>query len=398
MKAVIQVFSREVRMRLRDWRFWIGVLSVPLIFIVISVIIALVKRTRDPFRIYLTKEAQTLVLPSRTDFSFIPAPSTSIDSLKRGLRKGEGLLIYKSSPDSLSVPVLEIYLREALATSDLERLEELLRTAVLQQELRSCGIPSEKAQLLLNAPLVQTFILTEMEKGPKSAGIMALLSTALSFFLFFIILNGGWQILLSILEEKTNRLAEYLLIYVSPTQLLTGKLLASLFLTFVQSFIWFAFAVGGGSFILRSNASVAVSLSSLPWIWIALFMVGGVLLYTFLYAAAGASSESVTELSSFAQSLQWPLILSFILVSAASLQSNDTLTIFLSHFPLTSPLAMPLRLAGGTVSVIERILSLFWLWASVLGAQFIAARLYRRALLLYGQKLGWKGIWRLLLG
>ncbi|MDW8417745.1 MAG: ABC transporter permease [Bacteroidia bacterium] len=396
MNPIIHIFFREIRTRLRDWRFWISVLSMPLIILVIGVIVALVQRSRAPIHIYITDQAQNLSIPPKAGFAFTPAPPLPIDSLKSRLQKGEGLLLYKPPADSTAVPTLEIYMREALSAPELERLEELLRTVILQRELLSCGLPSEKAELLLSAPLVKTFILTESEKTPKSAEIMTLLSTALSFFLFFIILNAGSQILLSILEEKTNRLAEYLLIYVSPMQLLTGKLLASLCLTLVQGGVWIGFVIGVGKFVLSSTAVGAGALYSLPWMWIGGFLIGGVLLYTFLYAAAGASSESVTELSSFAQSLYWPLLISFILVSAASLQSNDKLTIFLSHFPLTSPLAMPLRLAGGTVSLAEKLISMALLWVSVVGAQLFAARLYKRALLLYGQKLSWKGIWRLL--
>lgn len=388
------IFLREVQVRLRDWRFWLGVLSLPLLIGIVGGIVAVLQLNREPVKLYLIGEAQSLPLPSGRRFAFAGAPPLPVDSLTTHLQKGEGLLT--CTGDSAGIPHITIYVREALSTSDLEALEQLLRTAVLSRHLTELGLSPERAARLLTPPAVKALVLSETGKKPRAAEATAFLSTVLSFLLFFLILNAGGQVLLSVLEEKTNRLAEYLLIYVTPAQLLTGKLLAGIAMTLVQALVWIGFAAGGVQFARAAAPPLFDALAGLPWSWISGYLAGGILLYTFLYAAAGASSDSVTELSSFAQSLQWPLLISFILVSAASLQPGEGFSIFLSHFPLTSPLAMPLRLAGGDVSLAERLLSLGLLWGSVGGARFLAARLYQRALLLYGQKLSWKAIWHLL--
>ncbi|MCX8113300.1 MAG: ABC transporter permease [Bacteroidia bacterium] len=378
---------RELLIRLRDWRFWIGVLSLPLLMIIVGVIIALLRKTRTPTQIYLAGEAESLSLSNTSRFQFVVAPPLPLDSLKAHLQKGQGLLTYRAG-----TPVAELYSRESFPASDLENLEQLLHDAILRKKLAEAGLTAEQTATLLTPPSLRTFILSEKGQVSRSAGLVSLLSAALRFILLIIILSTGWQVLLSVLEEKTNRLAEYLLIYISPTELLTGKLLAGVALALLQGGIWLGFAAG--IIGLLPIKPPLLPIAKLPWGWIAVYVAGGILLYTLLYAAAGASSDSVTELSSFAQSLHWPLILSFILVSISNLQSGDPFSLFLSHFPLTSPLAMPLRLVEGTVGWGERILSAVILWGSVWAARFMAARLYRHALLLYGQKLSWKAIWK----
>ncbi|MCS7153511.1 MAG: ABC transporter permease [Bacteroidia bacterium] len=376
-----------------NWRFWVSLLGLPLLIIAIGGVIALLYRARKPMKLYLVGQAQKLSFPSNSRFQFVEAPPLPLDSLKANLSNSDGLLVYNQEANSA---VIEVYVRKALPSPDLEALEQLLQISVLERKLDEIGVPPEKRDLILMPPVVRTFILSEKSKSPQSAQALGFLSMMLSFILFMLIMNAGWQTLLSVLEEKTNRLAEYLLIYISPEQLLTGKLLAGIFLTVLQAAVWVGFAAVTFQAIPSSAAAFLSVLSGLPWGWIGAYVVGGVLLYTFLYAIGGAASDSVTELSSFAQLLQWPLIISFILISSASLEPNSPFSVFLSYFPLTSPLAMPMRLAGGGVESIELVLSVGLLWGSVLWARSGAARIYRRALLLYGQKLSWKGIWSLL--
>lgn len=394
MRHTALIFLREMGVRVRDWRFWLGVLSLPLLAGIVGGIVVLVEKGRQPTKIYLVGQAQTLNLQSDRRFAFVEAPPMLLDTLLAQLNKGEGILLYEK--DSTSIPRFTVYVREAFSTGELEALEQLLRVAVLSMRLRELGLSPEQTALFLAPPVINALVLSEKGEKPRAAEATALLSTVLNILLFSLIMSAGGQILLSVLEEKSNRLAEYLLIYVTPTQLLTGKLLASITAALIQALVWIGFAVGGVQVAKVAAPPLFEALAGMPWGWIGIYLVGGILLYTFLYAAAGASSDSVTELSSFAQSLQWPLLISFFIVSVASLQASPALNVFLSHFPLTSPLAMPLRLTGSAVSLPERLLSLSILWGSVLGARFLAARLYQRALLLYGQKLSWKAIWYLL--
>lgn len=393
MKVMGIVFLREVRVRLVSWQFWVSLLGLPLLIVAIGGVIALLHRARKPVKLYLVGQAQRLSFPPNSRFQFVEAPPLPLDSLKANLSDSDGLLVYNQEANSA---VIEVYVRKALSSPELEALERLLQISVLEQKLDEIGVPPEKRYLILMPPVVRTFILSDKSKSPQSAQALGGLSMMLSFVLFILIMSAGWQTLLSVLEEKTNRLAEYLLIYISPEQLLTGKLLAGIFLTVLQAAVWVGFAAVTFQAIASSTAAFLSVLSGLPWGWIGVYIVGGVLLYTFLYAIGGAASDSVTELSSFAQLLQWPLIIGFILISSASLEPNSPLSVFLSYFPLTSPLAMPMRLAGGGVESIELVLSAGILWGSVLWARSGAARIYRRALLLYGQKLSWKGIWSLL--
>lgn len=394
MKAIALIFSREVRVRLRDWRFWVGVFSLPLLIGLVSTVVFLLERSQPMLRLYVFDPSQRLNLSPTESFLFVPAPSTAEKQLDSLLTDDSGILIYRG--DSGDIALLELHLREALGKERLEKLERLLRDALIEVRLREAGISPYLWQQIQRPPQVITFLHTERGKPPKPARGALFLREVLGFLLFLLIMNAGGQILLSVLEEKTNRLAEYMLIFVSPAHLLTGKILASLFLTLFQASIWAGLAIGGLVFMPTGSFPIRQAAEALPWEWLIPYAAGGVVLYIFLYAAAGASSDSITELSSFAQALQWPLLLSFLIVNIASLQPTDTFMIFLSHFPLTSALAMPLRIVSGEVPVWEKVLSIVLLWGSVYAAQRLSALLYRRGLLLYGQRLSWREIWQIL--
>ncbi|MCX7606916.1 MAG: ABC transporter permease [Bacteroidia bacterium] len=396
MRVLGIILRREIEVRLRDWRFWITILSIPVLIVGVGGVIALLERDRPPITIYLPAELRELNLPSTKRLRFVSAPAATTLELKAQLREKEGFLL--RSPDTGNTATFLLYTKEPLPSVEEENLQRLLQTALQQERLRKIGLSPEKWAYLTTPPTLKTFVLSAKGEESQSASAVSFLGTLLSLFLFMIIISAGSQILLSVLEEKTNRLAEYLLTHISPAQLLTGKLLASLFLTFVQAGIWIAFGWGGLYAAGTKATPLLNALSTSSWGWTLCFLLGGILLYAFLYAAAGASSDSVTELSSFGQALQWPLLLSFILVSTSAMQPQHPITIFLSHFPLTSPLAMPLRFTLSEIKTWEKLLSLFLLGISILGGRYLAARLYQRALLLYGQKLSWKAIWHLLRG
>ncbi len=128
------------------------------------------------------------------------------------------------------------------------------------------------------------------------------------------------------------------------------------------------------------------------------FSDSGTVIIHVLYAAAGAASDSVTELSPLSQALQWPLLLSVIVLPTLAASGEGPVITVLSYFPLTSPIYMPVRLIASEVPGWEAVVSLGILVLTLAGAYRFATKIYQHALLLYGQKLPWKAIWQILRG
>lgn len=393
MRFIGLVWLREVRERLRNWRFWLGLLSLPLLGLIVIGVVAWMNKDYEPLQIYYPSALALAEEEQATFLRFIPVPEKALDSLKQHLHQREALLIPQGTAGG-SVPIYVLYSREPLTPVEEGHLTTLLQRSFLAHGLKALGLSPQQYAPLLTPPTLHTFVLSE--KGSQATQALSFFRSVISILFFLLIFGSGMQVLLSVLEEKSNRLAEYLLIYVPPKALLTGKILAALSLTLFQAGLWGGMGIVGLTLLGPKVQPLLALMKGLPWGAFFLYLVGGLLLYAFLYAIGGASSDSVTELSGFAQSVQWPLTVGYLVVVVASFQPSHPVMVFMSHFPLTAPLAMPLRIASGIVPLWEIAFSLLLLGASIALALRAAARFYASGLLLYGQKLSWRELWHYL--
>jgi ABC-2 type transport system permease protein len=400
MRSVWIVFWREILVRLKDWRFWVGTLSFPVLIFLVWALPALIERFSQK------KEVQVLVvgdlpLPAeKTPFRFVPSGGAPLDSLKALLHEGqEDLAILVLPPNPLESETCTLYTAFSLSAEKMEALKSILTEAFRTYRQAALNLTSEALTKLLTPPRIQVYKVSEAGAERYSAGLATTIGIFIGIGLFVLLLGAGYQILASVVEEKSNRLVEYLLLSAAPTQILRGKVLAGLILSVFQMIVWVLALLLGGSLAFSMLMEVIQGqLRTIQWLWVISFSLLGLLLYTFLYAAAGATSESVTELSPLSQAIQWPLILSVIVLPTLAAEGEGPVLKVLSYFPLTSPIYMPVRLIATQVSIWEAATSLGILFLTLLGTERLAARLYKHALLLYGQKLSWKAIWQIIRG
>lgn len=391
------ILQRELWVRLRDLRFWIGVLSFPLLIGAVIGVTYLLKQEKRPLSVYVVgdKALDSLLISGRR-FLFLPIEPEIGPQRKVALQKGEALLeLTERTPTRIT---FTLYSRETLSDADQEQLKQLLQQAIQQLRVRELGLSPEQWAYLNPQLSLQNYLLKPDEKAPQSASLTYVLSFAVSVLMYLILSAAGFQILLSVLEEKTNRLAEYLAISVPVAEILTAKLLAGLLLAFLRGGVLVLFIIAGGWGLQQQVPDFAGLLASLsvPWGWLIAYLLAGVFLYAFLYAAGGASSDSVTELSGLAQVMQWVPTLLFMLIVLlwqSGPGEGQLIWRLLSLFPLTAPIAMPARLLNETVPLWENLLALSLVILSAWGARKLGARLYKHALFLYGQKLSWRDIW-----
>jgi ABC-2 type transport system permease protein len=400
MRSVWIVFWREILVRLKDWRFWIGTLSFPVLIFLGWALPALVERFSQE------KEVQVLVvgdlpLPAeQSPFRFVPSGGAPLDSLKALLHEGQEDLVLLVLPQNpVESETCTLYTAFSLSAEKMEALKSILTEAFRTYRQAALHLTSEALTKLLTPPRIQVYKVSEAGAERYSAGLATTIGIFIGVGLFVLLMGAGYQILASVVEEKSNRLVEYLLLSAAPTQILRGKVLAGLILSVFQMIVWVLALLLGGSLAFSMLMEVIQGqLHTIQWLWVVIFSLLGLLLYTFLYAAAGATSESVTELSPLSQALQWPLILSVIVLPMLAAAGEGPVLKVLSYFPLTSPVYMPVRLIATQVSIWEAASSLGILFLTLLGTERLAARLYKHALLLYGQKLSWKAIWQIIRG
>jgi ABC-2 type transport system permease protein len=400
MRSVWIVFWREILVRLKDWRFWIGTLSFPVLIFLGWALPALVERFSQE------KEVQVLVvgdlpLPAeQSPFRFVPSGGAPLDSLKALLHEGQEDLVLLVLPQNpVESETCTLYTAFSLSAEKMEALKSILTEAFRTYRQAALHLTSEALTKLLTPPRIQVYKVSEAGAERYSVGLATTIGIFIGVGLFVLLLGAGYQILASVVEEKSNRLVEYLLLSAAPTQILRGKVLAGLILSVFQMIVWgLALLLGGSLAFSMLMEVIQGQLHTTQWLWVVSFSLLGLLLYTFLYAAAGATSESVTELSPLSQAIQWPLILSVIVLPMLAAKGEGPILKVLSYFPLTSPVYMPVRLIATQVSIWEAASSLGILFLTLVGTERLAARLYKHALLLYGQKLSWKAIWQIIRG
>jgi ABC-2 type transport system permease protein len=201
----------------------------------------------------------------------------------------------------------------------------------------------------------------------------------------------------SVTEEKENRLIEILLSSVSSWQLLVGKILGLGLAGLLQVAVWlvtvFIFSELAPSIIPALSAmQIPVSLIG----WALVYFILGYLLFAAIYAGVGSIGSSAKESQSWSTIFVLPAILPYYFSYFIVTQPESVLSRVLSLFPLTSPMAVMMRLPAGTIPAWELALSLVILAGSVVLAIWLASRIFRVFLLMYGKKISPRDIFKYL--
>jgi len=214
---------------------------------------------------------------------------------------------------------------------------------------------------------------SDAEVGQGVAVLTAIvLLMAISFY-------GQW-VLVGVIEEKSNRVAEVLLSAVAPWELLVGKVLGILALAMGQV------VVGSVAFVATLMATegadalptVAIAGLSLGVAW----LVVGLLLYSFLYAAVGATVNRPEEATSVSFPLMLPLMGGYFMGLVLIPENPDSMGArLLSIFPLTAPLTMPSRIASGGGSPAEVVVAFVLAFVALVAIIWLAARIYSGGIL-----------------
>lgn len=210
----------------------------------------------------------------------------------------------------------------------------------------------------------------------------------ITFMLAIFTTNG--YLMQSVIEEKETRLIEILVSSIRPTALLAGKILALGLLGLIQIVVWLV-----AMFLLARLAAgdalpalaLLVNLSISPG-QVALFLIYfvlGYLSFAAAFGAVGAVSNSMQEGPQFSAIFTLPAITPYILIPIFVSQPDGALAVFLSLFPVTSPLAMIIRSSLTTIPVWQTLLSILLLVLFDIGMIWLAGRIFRFQSLLAGQ-------------
>ena len=240
------------------------------------------------------------------------------------------------------------------------------------------------------------------------SGVATGIGYAAGFLIYFILLLYGSQVMMGVMEEKTNRIAEVMVSSVKPFQLMLGKIIGIGLVALTQFFLWviFIFVIynvtkGSGdaspmvSSMVGSFQGIFTSINvSLIIVCFSFYLLAGFFFYASLYAAIGSAvNEDMRE----AQSLSFPItmlvIISIALMSAAIRDPSGPMAVWGSIIPFSSPIIMMARIpfgVPGTVPWWQLGLSMVSLVLGFILTTWFAGKIYRTGILMYGKKPTWK--------
>jgi ABC-2 type transport system permease protein len=309
------------------------------------------------------RDVESVVFASR------PAADGALDAgaVDVVLLGGERLMFPGEAPG-----VLVALVQQALFFESLEARAAEVGITVQQVQSLLAPVPVE-IEVLRGAPGVAD---GAGEVPPVGQGIGALSAIVLLMALSF---YGQW-VLVGVIEEKSNRVAEVLLASVAPVDLLVGKVAGILLLGVGQMLLGVLAGVGAWVVVQGADALPAVALAGVGMgvLWLVL----GLLLYNFAYAAIGATVNRPEEATSVSLPVLIPLMAGYF-VGLIVIPSNPDalLARMLSLFPFTAPLTMPSRVASGGASAAEGVLAVALAVLAIAGTVWLASRIYAGGIL-----------------
>jgi ABC-2 type transport system permease protein len=261
----------------------------------------------------------------------------------------------------------------------------------------------------------------------------AMVGFGFALIIYFFIFFYGVQVMRGVMEEKTNRIVEVIISSVKPFQLMMGKIIGIGLVGLTQFLIWVgltaAIATVGmtaiqGKMLERQKEQLAMIQSGgiieapnmnegpdpdemqsellavmqeVPWadvvVSFLIFFICGYLLYGSLFAAIGASVDNETDSQQFMMPVTMPLIFGYIVSTMMIENPESSIGNIFALVPLTSPIVMMVKTAIG-VSIGLKLLSIAILILSILGFVWLAAKIYRVGILMYGKKPSYKELWK----
>ncbi len=235
----------------------------------------------------------------------------------------------------------------------------------------------------------------------------------------------GAAVMRGVMEEKMNRIAEVIISSVKPFQLMAGKIIGIAAVGLTQLLIWFILIIvlstaftaflspetlqqaqsANSAMGSSANNSAALSILSAKntlaqanWALIIpcflFYFIGGYLFYAALFAAVGSVvNEDPQEAQSLMLPITMPIILSFVIMTSAAAKPDTPIAVWSSIIPFSSPIVMMARIPSG-VPIWQLALSMLSLVAGFILTTWLAAKIYRTGILLYGKKVTFKEMTR----
>lgn len=437
MSKIWLIIQREYLTRVRKKSFIIMTLLTPVLLAAFMIIPAWLATMSDSAETVMILDESGLFagkLEGKDDLKLIPL-SGSLEQAKEVYRQTDNTALLYIPNISIDDPKgIKVYSKKNTSLQTKIRLENMLEKEVENQRLIASGLDREVLKNMKADISVASVNLSDEGEKDNNAFVTSGAGIMGAFVIYFFIFLYGVQIMRGVIEEKTSRIVEVIISSVKPFQLMMGKIIGIAAVGLTQFLLWVVL-----SFVVVTGVQAAFGIEAAPTpaqqivsgqaaasgdevtgetptqekngasqemtdtfnalgnlnipLIIGCFLfyfLGGYLLYGSLFGAIGAAVDNETDTQQFMFPITIPLIISFIMSYTVILKNPDgPVAFWMSIIPFTSPIIMMVRIPFG-VPAWQLLLSMALLILGFVFTTWLAGRIYRVGILMYGKKVNYK--------
>lgn len=420
MKKVWVIIKREYLIRVRTKAFLIGTIISPLLMLGLILLpaffatrgggtrqVTVIDQSGDPTLFEAVKQrAEATTATDATGGSgrarfantqyelsrIILQPGENIEEVKTRLNnevKEDSDKAYVVLPTNVLDNAEPEYYTKNVSDPAIRGIEQAISTAVIERRLTRAGInPTEISRYMKSVDMRKIKLGPEGES--EESGVPTfIIAFIMLFFIYITILFYGIFVMRGVIEEKQSRIVEVVVSSVKPFQMMIGKIIGIGLVGLTQYAIWMLSAALLSFFGAKVFASTGADLPKIPaslLVYFIVYFLLGYFLYATLYAMVGAMVSSEED----AQQVQFPvtilIIIPMMVFSLVMNNPNSPTSVTLSMIPFFTPTLMMLRIAVDPPPWWQIALSMLLMIVTIFGAIWVAARIYRVGILMYGKR------------
>jgi len=448
MGNISTIISREYSSRVKKKSFILMTVLTPLIFVALFLVPVLIMGNQDKEfkKIAVIEDGSDLfkgVLKDREDVDFEYLENADVNQLKGTFEEAGYYGILYISPVVTNVPqAVQLISKKQPPMELIQYIERMLEQDIENKKLLAYDIENLD-QILKSVQTdvaVQTIRIDEAgETKETSTGISMVLAYVGAFLMYMVVIMFGVQVMRGVFEEKNNRIVEVIISSVKPVELMMGKILGIALVGLTQFSVWILLSFGiltvvqsqvlpdnpkamreqisqsvmsqtqaamGNEDVMQSAdlsaqeqefAKIFNNLMNVNWPFILIsfffYFIFGYLLYASVFAAIGSAVDTDTDTQQFMFPIMLPIILALFVAIGTMENPESSLSFWFSMIPFTSPIVMMARLPF-EVPVWEVVTSVALLIVTFVALVYLAARIYRVGILMYGKKVTYKEMWK----
>ncbi|HET6512728.1 MAG TPA: ABC transporter permease [Candidatus Kapabacteria bacterium] len=287
-------------------------------------------------------------------------------------------------------------LRNTNDFSVIREVESIYAEALRNEKLKAKGVDPRILHDIDELADLETVKLSQGQESKDSGGTF-IAGYLTGFLMYMGLLIYGAMILRSVAQEKSSRVIEVMVSSVRPYDLLLGKVLGISAAAVLQMTVWAVMmallaTVGVSMAENLSGSSLNINIPPSLFAYFVIYYILGFLIYATLYAAVGATADQESDAQQAAMPITFLVIIPILLMMGVIQSPSSTMSVVLSMIPFFSPILMMGRVFSETPPFWQIALSMALMIATFFGVLWVAARIYRTGILMYGKKFSPKEI------